>query len=226
MSPRDVKPAGSRERWHGHRAERRASLVDSAIEAVRRHGAGVGMDEIAAAAGVSKPILYRHFTDRADLWLAVGQKVTDELLTAISAQLESPLAPRQLIAGVVDVYLGMIESDTELYRFIVRGGLVERGAGSALVEDHMDVMAERIARLLGDHLRSAGRDSGGAEVWAHGLVGLVQAAADWWMDRRTLSRAAVVEYVCALLTGGIAGLFGGQLPGDEAGVLQVMPGGA
>src|SRR5579863_3267521 len=213
MSTPDVK-SPRRERWHGHRAERRAALVEAAIEAVRRHGAGVGMDEIAAEAGVSKPILYRHFTDRADLWLAVGQKVTDELLDAISAQLESGLPPRDLIAPVVDVYLAMIETDPELYRFVVRGGFVGRAAGTALVQDHMAVMAERIARLLGDYLRSAGRDSGGAEVWAHGLVGLVQAAADWWMDRRTLSRAAMVEYVCALVGGGLAGLFGGALPGD------------
>ena len=223
MSPPDVKST-RRERWHGHRTERRAALVDAAIEAVRRHGAGVGMDEIAAEAGVSKPILYRHFTDRADLWLAVGQKVTDELLAAISAQLESALPPRDLIAAVVDVYLAMIENDTELYRFVVRGAFVDRGASSALVQDHMDVMAEQVARLLGDFLRAAGRDSGGAEVWAHGLVGMVQAAADWWMDRRTLSRAAVVEYVSGLASGGLAGLFGGELPGDALS-LQVVPGG-
>ena len=51
-------------RWDEHRERLRRALVEAALAAVGRHGAGVGMDEIAAAAGTSKAGLYRHFSDR------------------------------------------------------------------------------------------------------------------------------------------------------------------
>jgi Tetracyclin repressor-like, C-terminal domain len=56
-------------------------------------------------------------------------------------------------------------------------------------------------------LRSRGQDSGGAEVWAHGLVGMVQCTAEWWLDHRTTARAALVDDLAALAWSGIAGIF-------------------
>src|SRR3954467_11735136 len=57
-------------RWDEHRRARRRALVDAALAAVSRHGAGVGMDEIAVAAGTSKAAVYRHFADRGELHTA------------------------------------------------------------------------------------------------------------------------------------------------------------
>jgi AcrR family transcriptional regulator len=207
--------AGQRERWRGHREVRRAELVEATVEAIRVHGAGLGMDDIAAQAGVSKPILYRHFTDRADLWLAVGQRVNGELLTALSSALLVELPPRESIAAVVDTYLALIEEDPEIYRFVVHGSLADRGMSSDLVHAQMGVMAAEVARVLGDRLREAGVDSGGAEPWAHGIVGMVQAAADWWIDRRSMSRAALVEYLTAMISTGVEGLFGAAIPRQD-----------
>ena len=205
---------GRRERWRAHRQARRQELVDAAVAAIRSHGAGVGMDEIAAQAGVSKPILYRHFTDRADLWLAVAHQVTAELLAAMSEQLTVERPPRESIAAVIDAYLALIEEDTEIYRFVVHGSFADRGMTSDLVHAHMALMAGQVAQVLGDRLREAGVDSGGAEPWAHGVVGMVQAAADWWIDRRSMSRAALVGYLTALISSGVEGLLGSAI--DQA----------
>ena len=210
-APGDDPAQGRRERWRAHRQARRDDLVAAAIEASRRHGAGVGMEEIAAQAGISKPILYRHFTDRADLWLAVAQRITTELLEAMSSQLSLERSPHETIAAVVDTYLSLIEDDTEIYRFIVHGSFADRGMTSDLVHAHMALMAEHVARVLGDRLRAAGVDSGGAEPWAHGVVGMVQAAADWWIDRRSMSRTALVDYLTTLISTGVDGLLGGSL---------------
>src|ERR1700681_720687 len=203
-----ARAGGRRERWRGHREARREVLVDAAVEAIRAHGAGVGMDEIAAQAGVSKPILYRHFIDRADLWLAVSRRVTDELLAAMSSELIVDRPAPETIAAVVDTYLSLIEVDTEIYRFVVHGSFADRGLSSDLVRAHMALMASEVARVLGDRLRSAGADSGGAEPWAHGIVGMVQAAADWWIDRRSMSRSALGAYLTGLISTGVEGLLG------------------
>ncbi|HEX4754880.1 MAG TPA: TetR/AcrR family transcriptional regulator [Candidatus Dormibacteraeota bacterium] len=207
--PAVVEARARHERWRGHREARRTQLVDAAVAAIRAHGAGVGMEEIAAQAGVSKPILYRHFTDRADLWLAVSRRVTDELLAAMSSELVVDRAPRETIAAVVDTYLALIEEDTEVYRFVVHGSFADRGLSSDLVRAHMALMASEVARVLGDRLRDAGADSGGAEPWAHGIVGMVQAAADWWIDRRSMSRQALVSYLTGMISTGVEGLFSG-----------------
>ena len=69
-------------RWDEHRRTRREQLVDATIAAVGTHGAGVGMDEIAAAAGTSKTVVYRHFTDRTELYVAVCTRVAAQLSAA------------------------------------------------------------------------------------------------------------------------------------------------
>ena len=55
---------GRSTRWDQHRAARRRELVEATLRAIREHGAAVGMDDIAAEAGTSKTVVYRHFTDR------------------------------------------------------------------------------------------------------------------------------------------------------------------
>ena len=66
-----AKTDGRKRRWHQHKVERRNELVDGTLEAIRRRGSNVSMDEIAAEIGVSKTVLYRYFVDKNDLTTAV-----------------------------------------------------------------------------------------------------------------------------------------------------------
>ncbi|HEY9305881.1 MAG TPA: TetR/AcrR family transcriptional regulator, partial [Mycobacterium sp.] len=52
-----VKTDGRKRRWHQHKVERRNELIDGTIEAIRRRGRFVSMDEIASEIGVSKTVL-------------------------------------------------------------------------------------------------------------------------------------------------------------------------
>jgi hypothetical protein len=63
-----------------------------------------------------------------------------------------------------------------------------------------------VALVLGEQLRLADLDSGGAEPLAHGIVGMVHAAGDWWLDRQTMPRARLVDYIVGLLWGGFMGI--------------------
>ena len=74
---------GRSARWAEHREARRRQLVESTIRTIRERGAAVGMDEFAAAAGTSKTVFYRHFTDRAGLYRAVAAHVDDLILRDI-----------------------------------------------------------------------------------------------------------------------------------------------
>src|SRR6478735_7754235 len=86
----DPDPAaddGRSSRWDDHRETRRAELVEAAVAAIDEHGPGANIAQIAASAGVSKPVLYRYFSDKDDLYRAVGawgaQQVLDGLLPVL-----------------------------------------------------------------------------------------------------------------------------------------------
>jgi AcrR family transcriptional regulator len=189
----------------GRREQRRADLVQAAIRAVRRIGAAVSIAEIAAAAGITKPVLYRHFTDRADLQVAVGEQTAAVLLSRVGDELGRDRSPVEQTRAVIDVVLACVEEDPELWRFVTHRSA--RSAAVTVVDHVRERIAQLLATLLGDELRSRGRDSGGAEVWARGLVGMVHRTAEWWLDHRTTSRAALVDDLAALAWSGIAGIF-------------------
>ncbi|GAY13264.1 transcriptional regulator, tetr family [Pseudonocardia sp. N23] len=187
-------------------------MIAAAIEAVRTHGAGVSVAEIAARAGITKPVLYRYFDDRADLQRAVGEQAVGMLMDRMIPALSAELEPREQVAAVVDAFLAAIEDEPQLWRFVVHNSTdstAEREAGAEIVDGARDQIARLLAVLIGERLRAAGRDSGGAEVWAHGLVGMVQSAGDWWLERRTMSRTTVTAYLTGLIWGGISATLDG-----------------
>lgn len=204
-----VNPArsgdGRRGRWDGHREQRRAELTAAAVEAIRQHGPEIGMEGIAAHAGVSKPVLYRYFADKSELWLAVGQvagqMVLDDMIPAVAAVRED----RAIVAAAIDIYLARIESDLNLYRFVVHQPDIARRRD--VVADVMDTVASGLARIFGDQLRARGLDSGAALPWAYGVVGYVQAVGDWWLrQQQPISREALGEYLTTFLWSGISGM--------------------
>jgi AcrR family transcriptional regulator len=189
------------------RAERRAEMVQAAMSAVRTHGPGVSVAEIAAAAGITKPVLYRHFDDRSDLQSAVGRQAAEMLVARITPALQIDGEPIEVIRGIIDAFLGGIEDEPELWRFVVHHP-IERTPGAEIVDDARQQIARLLTALLVDRLNAAGRDTDGAQVWAQGLVGMVQSAGDWWLERRPVSRAALTDYLTSIIWGGLAGVLG------------------
>jgi len=177
------------------------------MDAVRAHGPGVSVADIAAEAGITKPVLYRHFDDRADLHRAVGHEAAALLMARIAPELMKNREPREHIRGVIDGFLSGVEDEPQLWRFVVHNP-GEHTPGSEVVDDVRQTIAGLLSSLIGERLREADLDAGGAEAWAIGLVGMVQSAGDWWLERQTMSRAAVTDYLTTLIWGGIAGVLG------------------
>ncbi|MBL7259352.1 TetR/AcrR family transcriptional regulator [Paractinoplanes lichenicola] len=205
-----------RDRWAGHREQRRSELTDAAIDAIRRHGPEVGMEAIAAHAGVSKPVLYRYFADKSELWLAVGQRSGALVLDAIVPAVAAVREERAAIGAAVDAYLTHIAADTNLYQFVVHQPDIARHRD--VVADVVDTVASGLARIFGDRLRARGLDSGAALPWAYGVVGYVQAVGDWWLrQQQPISREALGDYLTTFLWGGVAGIqHAADVPGGLA----------
>lgn len=198
------------------REERRIELLEAATRVIRREGSSASMEQIAAEAGVTKPIVYRHFRDRGDLVSAMAHRFAADLTGELASSLNRHGDPRDIMAATIDAYLAFVESDPEVYRFIMQETVPSPEAAAQLTSFMQEVGA-RVAVVLGEQLRAAGADSGGAEPMAHGIVGMVHSAGDWWLRSRSMPRARLVEYLTSLLWDGVTGL------GLPAQVTQIAP---
>lgn len=201
LSSRIQRRDGRSERWKEHREARRQELLATVMTVVSEQGAGVGIDDIARASHIAKPIFYRYFRDKAELFIEVGRAVAETVVAETTAAIDAAQSPRSKLAAGIDAYLASIESRPELYRFVLQ---------HRDLDDYATVVGLHATAVIGDFMRGAGQDSGAAELWGFGIVGLVRAAADRWLEQRTMSRAAVVDYLTDLIWPGLAGMPSGQ----------------
>jgi AcrR family transcriptional regulator len=204
---------GRSTRWDEHRTTRRRELVEATVRAIRLHGAAVGMDDIAAMAGTSKTVIYRHFADRAGLYAAVSQSVDARILRDLGQAMGSAGAdltaaqssPRDLIAAAIDAYLKLVEKDPEVYRFVVNAPLLDAPAGGDPAGPVTGHIAEQMSAVIAQALVAAGEEAEAASVWGAGLVGMVRAAADQWLTRpETMTRARLTDHLTDLAWSGLS----------------------
>ncbi len=192
-------------RWDEHRRARREQLVAATVAAVGQHGPGVGMEEIAAAAGTSKTVVYRHFADRGELHLAVCARVAEQLLEALRTAITGTDKPRQMVAAAIDTYLAFIEADPELYRFVVHAPTGDPSADP--IAGLSELVGEQATALVALALERAGRPTAAAGPWGHGLVGLVRSAADRWLSSSdAMPRAELTAHLTDLAWAGLSGV--------------------
>lgn len=198
MAPKvkDPSPGHDRRssRWDEHRETRRAELVEAAVAAIDEHGPSASIAQIAASAGVSKPVLYRYFADKDDLYRSVGAWGADAVLEALVPVLLSDLPLRARAERACEDYLELISRHPHVF-FL----LVEHPTNEDPLADGKEMVAAALSRILGDALRGLGVDAAGAEPWAHGLVGLGLSTGEWWLRRRTMGRAAVSAYLSSFV---------------------------
>jgi AcrR family transcriptional regulator len=206
VSPRDRRDS----RWDEHRRARREQLVDATLAAVGRHGAGVGMEEIAAEAGTSKTVVYRHFADRNELYVAVCSRVAEQLTRKLREAMGSSSDPRQMVGAAVGTYLAFLEADPEVYRFVVSHSPAVSSLGTDgkdPISSLSDLVGAEVGGLVAGYLERAGGDTAPAAAWGHGVIGLVRAAADWWLRAdRPMPRAQLATHLTDLAWAGLSGV--------------------
>lgn len=200
--PRDAR----RDRWSAHREQRRREFVDAALRVLETQGTDLPMDAVAAEAGVTKPVLYRYFSDKAALLQALDERgsqiLRDRLIPAINAG--SPALAR--VQDAVGAYFAVIDEHPNLYWLLARRANPQDGTGPDPIARNREFVAASLTAVIGDYLRAFGLDSGAAEPWAYGITGLVQTTGEWWLRRRSMNRAHVTGYVAQLIWAALAGL--------------------
>jgi AcrR family transcriptional regulator len=186
--------------------QRRRELLEAADRVVLRDGPQASMNAIAAEAGITKPILYRHFGDKGGLYRALATRHTDALLDALRAALDAPAERRERVEATLDTYLTLIEASPQVYRF-----LMHPAEDSQPSEAGFDVgrhsapllrrLGEELAKVIYDRVDLGPDSEQLARVWGHGMVGMMHAAGDWWLGERPCSRPELVRSLTDLLWG-------------------------
>ena len=185
---------------------RRTELVDAALRSIRRHGPEVSMEQIAAEAGVTKPILYRHFGDKSGMHHAVAERQMGEMMEGMVAALGAVEPGPALVAATIDVYFRLAEEDPEVYRF-----LCMRTAADASVtreeETSRKDFAQGFAEMLAAYFRGVGFDSEASAAWGVAMVGITESVGQWWLDQpRRMPRQRVIGHLADLLWHGFGTL--------------------
>ena len=180
-------------------AERRALIVEAAGRLFGEHGYDAArLDDIAAAAGVTKPILYRHFETKEALYLALLARHRDDLPTFTAAMPASGTAEERLRA-VLEAWVGYVETHAYAWRMLFR----DRGGGPTVQAFREDVQA-RARSVLAEAIRALSARPVPereleplAELMRMGMASTVL----WWMDRPDVPREAVVDAMVRVWAG-------------------------
>jgi AcrR family transcriptional regulator len=205
-----MKMDGRKRRWHTHKVERRNELVDGTIDAIRRRGRFISMDEIAAEIGVSKTVLYRYFVDKNDLTTAVMMRFTQTtLIPNMAAALSSSLDGIDLTREVIRVYVETVAAEPEPYRFV----MANSSASNKVIADSERIIARMLAVMMRRRMQQAGMDTGGAEPWSYLIVGGVQLATHSWMSDPKITSDELIDYLTMLSWSALCGIVevGGSL---------------
>ncbi len=164
------------------------AIITAAIDAIDRYGPDALTGQIAEIAGVPRTHVYRHFDGKHALDTAVSAHVANQIGEQIRAGLAVQGSAREIISAAIDQHLSWIEQHPNLYRFLAQHAYVVRDSGERGVIDAKAAFATELTALVRRYAAALGGDVEPAEHVIVGVVGLVDATAAWWIERRVPAR--------------------------------------
>lgn len=163
---------------------------------------GVSMEQLADAAGVSKPVLYQHFPSKRDLYLALLRDAVGELDAQVREALEGTASNRERVRGAISAYFDLVED--RHFRLLFGTAELSETDVRETVEGAMAGIAQTVATLIAE---DAGLEPKAAEFLASGLLGLAIDGARWWAAQERLDKDEAVRLLSQLAWRGL-GSFG------------------
>ncbi|MFP5327028.1 MAG: TetR/AcrR family transcriptional regulator [Acidimicrobiia bacterium] len=151
-------------------AERRRQLLDTALEVFGTSGYhGASMAAVAEAAGVTKPVLYQHFTSKRDLFLQLLADVGARLGDVIAKSTADATGPHAQVTAGFEAYFAFVAENEAAFRLLFGSGTFEDPAFSEAVRQVEGALAEAVAGLI-----HADLDDEHRRLLGHGIVGLAE----------------------------------------------------
>jgi AcrR family transcriptional regulator len=184
--------------------ERRQQLLDVGRSLFAERGfEATSTEEIAARAGVSKPIVYEHFGGKEGLYAVVVDREMQSLLDRMTGALTAG-HPRELLEQAALALLTYVEDETDGFRILVRDSPVATSTGtfSSLLND----IASQVEYILAREFKARGFEPKLAGLYSQALVGMVALTGQWWLEARRPKRDEVAAHLVNLAWNGLSGL--------------------
>ncbi len=175
---RAARPASSPGRLTG--AARRAQLIEVGRTVFAELGyEATAVEEIAARANVSKPIVYEHFGGKEGLYAVVVDREVEHIVSRIVEAISTG-TPRERLEQAVMAFLTYVQERPDGFTVLRRDAPLSRKSGEmpALLND----LAQRTGGIFAEQLRKGGLDAKAAPIYAHALVGMVAFVGQWWTE--------------------------------------------
>ena len=186
--------------------QRREQLLDVSRAPVREKGfEGTSVEEIAARAEVSKPVVYEHFGGKEGIYAVVVDREIQALTGALTGALDGRRPPEGAASsGPRWRCSATSRRHEDGFRILVRDSPVAQATGtfSSLIGD----VATQVEHLLADQFKKQGQDPKTAPIYAQMLVGMVALTGQWWLDARSPSKNDVAAHLVNLAWNGLSAL--------------------
>ena len=192
--------------------ERRTQLLTVAGRMFSEQGYhGLSMEQLADAAGVSKPVLYQHFPSKRSLYRALVEDAIADLETRLRLALEGTTDNQARVQGAISAYFDFVEDQ----RFALLAGTAETAETDVreTVELAYSRVAEVVGRLIAD---DAGLSPESANFLASGVRGLATEGARWWLEHRDVDKDEAVRLLARLVWRGLGSFTPGTVSGPSA----------
>lgn len=206
-----VKVDARSERWREHRKKVRSEIVDAAFRAIDRLGPELSVREIAEEAGTAKPKIYRHFADKSDLFVAIGERLRDMLWAAIfpSINLATDSA-REVIRRSVEEYVILVDQHPNVLRVFIQGRSAKQSEATVRTLNEGREITLTFAELFNNEMREMDLDRAALELAAHSAFGAAASATEWWLgpepaSPRRMSREQFVAHLTTIMMGVVVG---------------------
>ncbi|MGI8792682.1 MAG: TetR/AcrR family transcriptional regulator [Acidimicrobiales bacterium] len=198
-----TRPSPSAEARRLPAAARRRQLLDVALDQFASSGFhATAMDDIAEAAGVTKPVLYQHFASKRALYLELLGDVGDRLIDAIALATREAGSPREQVAAGFEAYVGVVANQHNAFRLLFGSGARRDEQFAEAVSRTEEAIAGQIARLIEADVSPSHRQT---LAWA--IVGMSEGVIRRWIDDpQRPSPATLSRELSDLAWGGLRGV--------------------
>ncbi|WP_255313909.1 TetR/AcrR family transcriptional regulator [Trueperella pecoris] len=187
------------------RVQRREQLISIGRRLFAAHGFdAVSVEEVASAAGVSKPVIYEHFGGKEGLYQVIVDRETTALNELLQDKMRVDLRPREALEGSILALLDYIEVNPDGFGLMVHQSpdVISGSQFSTIMSDMGDYLTE----LLGPYFDHLGFDADTAPMYAQMLAGTVGTMGQIWANEKTPSKEVLAAHLVNLIWNGLHGL--------------------
>lgn len=197
------------------RAEREQQVLDIAHARFAEHGyAAVTMDDVAAAAGVTKPLLYAYFGNKERLYIACMERAGDAMLATVVAAVGDADGPADALRLGLRAFFAFVDEDRDAWRVLFDETLPTGGEIAQRVGEYRERLVGLVAATNVNRLPASRRAEHATEIEAlsHALLGAAEALARWWLRTGALPAADAAELLIATVEPGLHARATGRVP--------------